>query len=146
MTWTGSCGNAVTGSSATQTYAELGISRLMPRPGLCRCGRRESWSAGWLLSGLGITRRVVGWSEAVEEREQGVGRAVASGAGVRRPDAGEGLFFDAHVGVQVDLGGLGVFVAEPQGDNRSVDAGFQQCHGGGVPERVRGDVLVLDRR
>jgi hypothetical protein len=35
------------------------------------------------------------------------------------------LFFDAHVGVEVDLGGLGVLVAEPEGDNRGVDAGFQ---------------------
>ena len=40
----------------------------------------------------------------------------------------------------------GVLVAEPEGDDRGVDAAPQQRHGGGVPERVRGDVLLLDRR
>ena len=142
--WTPGSGACFT--AGTQIYAELGINLLMPRSGLCRCGQRESWSAGWPLSGDRHNPAGCGWSEVVEEREHGVGWPVASGAGVRRTDAGEGLFFDAHVGVQVDLGGLGVFVAEPEGDNRSVDAGFQECHGGGVPERVRGDVLVLDRR
>ncbi len=38
-------------SSVTPTYAELGISRLMPRPGLCRPGRLMPWSGRWAGSG-----------------------------------------------------------------------------------------------
>ena len=83
--------------------------------------------SGWLAgSGVGITRRVWRWLEVVEEREQGVGRPVAAGAGARLLDAGEGLFLDGHVGVEVDLGGLGVLVAEPEGDDRGVHAASQQ--------------------
>src|SRR5215813_1163773 len=64
---------------------------------------------------VGITLRVRRWLEVVEEREQAVGRPVAARACAGLRDAGEGLFLDGHVGVEVDLGGLGVLVAEPEG-------------------------------
>lgn len=50
---------------------------------------------------VGIIRWV--GSESFEEREQLVGRMASAGAGVDRLDAGEGLFLDGHVGVEVDL-------------------------------------------
>src|SRR5205814_9904600 len=71
--------------------------------------------------------------------------SVASWAGSWLVDAGEGLLLDGHVGVEVDLGGFRGLVAEPEGNDRGVDSGVQQRHGGGMPKRVRGDVLRLDR-
>jgi hypothetical protein len=47
--------------------------------------------------------------------------------------------------VQVDLGCFGLLVAEPERDDRGVDAGVEQLHRGGVPQGVGGDVLVGDR-
>ena len=47
--------------------------------------------------------------------------------------------------MDVDVGRVGVFVSEPQRDDGCVDAGVQQSHGGGVAQRVRGDVLVSER-
>ena len=58
--------------------------------------------------------------------------------------AGEGAFSGLEVGVEVDLGGFGGFVAEPEGDDAAVDAALEEGHGGGVPERVWGDVFVLE--
>ncbi len=45
-----------------------------------------------------------------------------------------------EVGVEVDLGGVDLLVAEPERDDGGVDAGVQQPHGGGVAQRVRRDV------
>jgi hypothetical protein len=54
---------------------------------------------------VGIIRWLWLVLEVLEEREQGVGRPVATGAGAVGLDPGEGLFLDRHVGVQVGLGG-----------------------------------------
>jgi len=43
------------------------------------------------------------------------------------------LFLERHVGVEVDLCGLDLLVAEPERDDWRVDAGVQQSHRGGVP-------------
>ena len=48
--------------------------------------------------------------------------------------------------MQVDVGCLDRFVAEPQGDDRGVNTGVQQAHRGGVPEHVWGDVLAVQGR
>ena len=42
--------------------------------------------------------------------------------------------------MDVDVGRVDVFVSEPQRDDGGVDPGVQQSHGGGVAQRVRGDV------
>src|SRR5215471_18904014 len=54
-------------------------------------------------------------------------------------------FLEGHVGVQVDLRRLNSLVAEPERDDRCVDAAFQQLHGAGVAEDVRGDGLSSER-
>jgi len=59
---------------------------------------------------------------------------------------GEGAFLDPHVGVQVDLGRLGGFMAEPQRDDGEVDAAPEQGHRRGVPQRMRSHLLDLQRR
>ena len=43
-------------------------------------------------------------------------------------------FFDGEVGVQVDLGGVGALVAEPERDHREIDVGVQQAHRGAVTQ------------
>ena len=53
----------------------------------------------------------------MEEREGAVGRAVAAGRAARRCGAVEGSLFEGEVGVQVDLGGVSAFVAEPERDD-----------------------------
>ena len=93
--------------------------------------------------GVGIT---VGWIRGFEEGEEGVGRAVAAGLAVGRRGAGERSFFEREVGVEVDLGGLDLLVAEPERDDGGVDAGVQERHRGGVPQHVRRDRLVVQRR
>jgi hypothetical protein len=59
---------------------------------------------------------------------------------------GECAFLDPHVGMQVHLGRLGGFMAQPQRDDREVDAVPEQGHRGGVPQRMRGHLLGLQRR
>jgi hypothetical protein len=56
------------------------------------------------------------------------------------------LLFEGEVGVDVDLGGGDLLVAEPQGDDGGVDAGVQQPHGGGMAQHVRGELLAGEGR
>ena len=60
--------------------------------------------------------------------------------------SGECFLLQVQVGVQVDLGGVDAFVAEPKRDNAGVDTGVQEPHGGGVSQHVDGDGLALQRR
>src|ERR1039457_145927 len=69
---------------------------------------------------------------------------VAAGFSVWRLGAGECALFLGHVGVQVAVGGRGLGVPEPEGDDGLVDADVQESHGGGVPEGMGGDVLGPD--
>src|SRR5882762_6210486 len=48
-------------------------------------------------------------------------------------------------GVQVDRGGVDAFVSEPERDDGGVYSGFEQAHGGGVPQDVGGDVFGVQR-
>ena len=48
--------------------------------------------------------------------------------------------------MQVDLGGLDAFVAEPERDHGDVDTAVEQLHGRGVPQDMWGEVLVVQRR
>lgn len=48
--------------------------------------------------------------------------------------------------VQISLGRLNRFMAEPQRDHRAVDARLQQLHGRATPQHVRRHPLRLQRR
>jgi hypothetical protein len=61
-------------------------------------------------------------SEVLEEGEERVGWPVASGVDVGWCGSVEGLLFDGEVAVHVDVGGLELFVAEPEGENGTVDS------------------------
>ena len=58
-----------------------------------------------------------------EEGEEWAVGLVAAGFDGGWFGAGECGFFDGEVGVEVDLGGFDVFVAEPESDDGGVDAG-----------------------
>ena len=47
--------------------------------------------------------------------------------------------------MDLDLGGLGVLVAEPERYDGGLDSGVEKCHRAGVAERVQGDGLDGDR-
>src|SRR4051794_22089082 len=84
--------------SAMPTYAELGISRLMPTAGLCRVGGVSAGEAGERGRARGIIRVVVGGSEVVEEGQYGVRGSVASGRCAGPGEAVEGLLLEGEVG------------------------------------------------
>ena len=48
--------------------------------------------------------------------------------------------------MQVDLGGLDVFVSKPKRDHRGVDAGVQQSHCRGMPQDMHGHRFLHQRR
>ena len=58
----------------------------------------------------------------------------------------ERFFFEPHVGVKVDLGRLGRFVAKPKGNDAEINAALKQSHGRAVPKGVRRDCLGVERR
>jgi hypothetical protein len=61
--------------------------------------------------------------QTFEEGEQGVGCSVAAGVAVGGCDAVEGALFEREVGVQVDVGGAFLLVAEPERDRGGVNPG-----------------------
>src|SRR6266536_3117087 len=90
-----------TNTTKSSAYVER---RIMPST--CLGCRDEQGSR----SGARHNPVLVCGSEGVEEGQDGVGGAVASGGAAGWCGAGEGTFFDGHVGVEVGLGGLGRFV------------------------------------
>ena len=56
------------------------------------------------------------------------------------------LVFDVEVGLDVGVGGAGLFVAEPEGDDLEGDAGVEQVHGGRMSPDVRGDLTAVEGR
>jgi hypothetical protein len=62
-----------------------------------------------------------GYLECFEEGEELVGWSVAARWRAGWCCQGEGALFDGEIAVEVDLGGLDVFVAEPEGDNGGLD-------------------------
>jgi hypothetical protein len=72
-------------------------------------------------------------SEAFEEREERVGRAVSAGLGAERRSPGDCFLFEGRVGVLVDVGGFGALVPEPHCDRCDVDAFGSEQHRVGVP-------------
>jgi hypothetical protein len=64
-------------------------------------------------------------SQAIQEPEECVWRAVAAGFAVQWLGAGECSFFEREVGVDVHLRGFDLFVSEPERDDGGVDPGVQ---------------------
>jgi hypothetical protein len=61
-------------------------------------------------------------SKALEEFEQSIAGSIASGTRIKGSCTGERSLFQSEVGIQVDLGGLGRLVAEPESNYGSVHA------------------------
>src|ERR1035438_9233114 len=84
--------------------------------------------------------------QVVEELQEGIGGLETSLGNVTGGSAVQDAFLGAQVGMQVLLGGGDVLVPEPQRDDADVVAGGAHVHGPGVPEDVRGEFLVGQRR
>ena len=67
------------------------------------------------------------------------------GPGVWWSGVVERSLFEARIAVEVAAGRLFLFVAEPERDHHRADVGLEECHRGGVPEGVSGDLLGLQR-
>jgi len=86
---------------------------------------------GWAADPVNIT---VPWSSVLEERDVSIRGLVASRWPViDRGQAVERSAFEFQVGVEIDLRGLDVRMAEPERDARGVDPGVQERHREGVP-------------
>jgi hypothetical protein len=83
-----------------------------------------------VVGGLGVwSVSSVSWSallQAFEEGEQSVVGVVAAWGRCGRGSEVKGALFDSHVGVEVDVGGADVGVAEPERDDRAVHTGLKQ--------------------
>ena len=53
--------------------------------------------------------------------------------------------FRVETGMQVHLGGLDLFVTQPERDHGAIYPVVKQVHGGGMAKRVRGDSLAMQR-
>jgi hypothetical protein len=93
------------GQGAAQPFGALCCAGNYVAPGL-------SIRACWRGSGL-AARHILGWSQALEEREQRVGWPVAARLGVRGGGAVERAPLEFHVGVDVFVGGVERLMAEP---------------------------------
>lgn len=82
-------------------------------------------------------------SEVFQEFQQGVCRCVASGHCVRRCGSVQRALLDAQVGMQVCLGRFNGVVAQPEGNDRGVDARGEHPHGVGVPLTFRNRPIRL---
>ena len=80
-------------------------------------------------------------SEIFEEGEQPVGWPIAPGAAVGWGCAVKRALLDREIGVQVNVRGSLLLVAESQGDRGGIDAGAEQHHRGGVAQRVHRHLL-----
>ena len=93
--------------------------------GLCRL---EGWALTFPLSGHRVARlpgrHNPGSSQVLEEGQQRVGGPVAAGRDAGWRGAGEGALLDGEVGVQVNLGGAELLVAEPERDHGQVCSCF----------------------
>lgn len=64
-----------------------------------------------------------------------------------RPDVGgvglrQSLLLERHVGLEIDGGGFDRLVAQPQSDDRAVDAVMEEVHRQGMAKDMRCYVLV----
>ena len=57
-----------------------------------------------------------GWSEGVEERQHTIGCSVATWMAAWRLDAVEGRLLERKIGVQINVGGPLLLMAQPQRD------------------------------
>ena len=72
--------------------------------------------------------------------------------GVARRPTGGGFFKKVHalalhreIGLDVGMGGDGLRMAEPEGDDLQRDAGLEKMHRGGVSPRVGRDLFASQR-
>ena len=71
-----------------------------------------------------------------------VGRSIATRGSPDRGGSGDGLLLEGQIGVQADLGGVGLLMTQPLDDDGGIDAGVDEPHRGTVTQAVSRDLLV----
>src|SRR3546814_4870263 len=83
--------------------------------------------------------RISDWSSDVCSSDLG---AEPAGASFRSGDAGQCLFLQPHVRMDIDLRRLDGFMPEPKSNDRLIDAMVKQFHSGAVAQGMRGHPLA----
>ena len=91
---------------------ELMLVPTSAQASLCRPGRYAE-GGGKVAAQEGPGPETVGISEVLEETQERVGRLIAARFGVERLGAIDRLLLVGQVGVQIDVGGRDLLVAEP---------------------------------
>ena len=81
--------------------------------------------------------------KALQEGHELVTRPVTTGLSLDRVCLGERLLFQREIRMEINLCRFYGFMAQPQGDDRTVDAVLQEVHGQAVTQHMGGDALVL---
>ena len=81
-------------------------------------------------------------SEAAQEGEKTVGRLVPSRIARSRRCHRKCLLLHGERRLDIDLGGFGPFMAEPESDDRPVDTDLHEIHRRGVAQHVYGYPLA----
>ena len=84
--------------------------------------------------------------QTVQEGEESVAGFVATRRSIRRGWLGECFLLHGKCRFEINLCRFNMFVTQPQGDHRTVDACLQKIHGHGVPQAVHSYTFVFQRR
>ena len=105
----------------------------------------RSWSGGPRAHEpfRGVELRIV---KGLEEGEEAVASFEPDGSQAGSLDSPQRSFFHREIGFDVQVGGDGVFVTQPESDDGNVHSGLEQMHRGGVPQRVWRDPASVEGR
>jgi len=83
--------------------------------------------------------------QTVQEGEESVAGFVATRRSIRRGCLGERFLLHGKCRFEINLCRFNMFVTQPQGDHRTIDACLQKIHGHGVPQAVHSYTFVFQR-
>src|SRR2546425_9931611 len=110
--------------------------------GTCRAG-----NGGGRANAVAVPADIVSrFLQAAEKPEELIAGMVPGGTALGRAGLGERSFFHRERRLQINLSGFPRFMAEPQRNDRAIDACLEQVHGRGVPQAVYAHALVRQRR
>ena len=81
--------------------------------------------------------------DAIEEGQELIIRSVAAWCHIQGSGFGQGLLFQFQTGMEIALGRLHRFMAEPQGNHRAVHAVLEELHRGSMAQDMGRDALML---
>jgi len=143
----GSAGIKCTGSNRVRLHdlRQNAESRKMPSDAPSVCGSALEYRRFGMPT-VRATRHYFPCLQGVEELQKLVARSESSGFDVQRCRFGERRFLQSQMGVQIDLSSFHGFMTKPERNDRSIDTGLQQFHGGTVSQYMRRYAFMLQRR